>query len=322
MGSKAEANREHQRRFKARQREKGLQPLVLQVPPEHVAAHEAAVAGRPRKLERLREHVEATVRSHVLEVLDRWTYRAVRRQARKEARQHPASSNAPPARLRFGKRLPRAVTRQLRDAGWWYDWIASVWNRPEDPDRWHETDALIAEVTAAAEAEGVSVLPLAPGPGLAHLGASLVPPPSLWQRERLNVTGRTAWRDAMREKRQRLVHDLQKVTPAEGRHWRLEDGLRNLHIWVRPEDAETHQLAAWKPHALARLRDRLTVELMPEARRRVLGRMALQVENARQMQTRDRAGSRDAAPRDRDDCRPSEPRDPRTARIPDWMLGR
>lgn len=322
MGSKAEANREHQRRFKARQRERGLRPLVLQVPPEHVAAHEAAVAGRPQEIERMRARVEATVREHVLKRLDRWTHKAVMQQARKEARQHPASSNAPPARLRFGKRLPRAITRQLRGAGWWYDWIASVWNRPEDPDRWHEMDSLIAEVTAAADAAGVSVLPLASGPGLAHLGASLVPPPSLWQRERLNVTGRTAWRFAMHEKRERLVHDLQKVTPAQGRHWRLEDGLRSLHIWVRPEDAETHQLAAWKPHALARLRDRLTVELMPEARRRVLRRMALQVENARQMQARDRAGPQDAAPRDRDDCRPSEPWDPRTARIPDWMLGR
>ena len=322
MASDREANREHQRRFKARQQARGLRPLVLRVPPGHVAAHEAAAAGRPRELERLRKHVEGKVREHVLEQLDRWTHRALVRQARQEARKHPAGSNAPPARLRFGKRPPHDVSRKLREAGWWYDWIASVWNRPDDPDRWHGTDALIAEVTAAAGAQGVSVLPLAPGPDLADLGASLVPPRSMWQRERLNVTGRPSWRTNMKEAQRDQVFDLRKPTPKEARDWKWESELRSLHVWARAGDVEAHQLAAWQPHALARLRDRLTVELAPEVRALVAARMARQVENARRMQ--ERAGQpsvRQRQDRDEAESAGSSAGDGRkTSVIPDWIL--
>ena len=159
MASGRAANRRHQRSFLARRRVRGLRRLTLRVPPGHVAAHRAAAAGRPRELERLRDRVEAEVRGHVLHRLDRWNRMALRRAARAEARMHPAGSNAPPARVRFGHRPAEGFRKRLREAGWWYDWIAAVWHLPEDPARWAAAEALAAE----AEAAGVPV-----GAVLAH----------------------------------------------------------------------------------------------------------------------------------------------------------
>ena len=98
------------------------------------------------------------------------------------------------------------------------------------------------------------------------------------------------------------------MTPKEARDWKPENDLRSLHVWARAENAEAHQLAAWQPHALARLRDRLVAELAPEVRAKVAARMSRQVEDARRMQ----AGA--GSPADvAGDAR-------KAAVIPDWIL--
>ena len=298
-------------RFVARMKAEGRRQLRLRVPDEHVAAHRAVAAGRPRELERLRGCVEAKARQHVLHWLDRWNQAALRRAVRAEALRHLAGSNAPPARIRFGTIPPEALRERLRAAGWWYDWIAAVWTLPDDPARWPATDALVAE----AEAAGIPLERLASGPGIEGLAVPLVPPPSLW-RQRSGPTGRTrdSFRTLMRMDQARQVSRLKMVTPKEARDWKWENELRSLHVWARAGDVEAHQLAAWQPHALARLRDRLVAELAPEVRAAVATRISRQVENARWMQ--ERAGALSAGRRDRDGAGRAGTR----TVIPDWML--
>ena len=77
------------------------------------------------------------------------TQRALLAQARAEAREHPADSNAPPARVRFAYRPPRGFRRRCRAAGWRYDPVAAVWHLPEDPGRWDAALELLAEAEAA-----------------------------------------------------------------------------------------------------------------------------------------------------------------------------
>ena len=196
---------------------------------------------------------------------------ALRRAARAEARRHPAGSNAPPARIRFGTIPPEEFRKRLREAGWWYDWITAVWNLPEDPDRWPAADALVAE----AEVSGIPLERLAPGPGIEGLDAPPAPPPSLWRRKS-GRKGRSggSFKASMRTDQARQVSDLKGLTPKEARDWKWEDELRSLHVWARAADVETHQLAAWQPHALARLRDRLVAELAPKVRAEVVARMS------------------------------------------------
>ena len=275
MASDREKNREHQRRFLDRQRAQGLRRLALQVPPQHVAAHRAAAAGRPQELAQLREHVEGKVRSHVIERLDRWHRRNLTRAARAEALRHPAGSNAPPTRVRFGRIPPDGLRSRLREAGWWYDWIAFTWHPPEDPGRWPATEALIAE----AEAAGIPVERLAPGPAIEDLDTPVMPSASAWRQYHPHTLGpqMPGFGRAMREARRNQLKGREPV---------------RLSLWVRVEDAEAHQLAAWTPHALGRLRDRLAAELAPGVRRRVALRMARQADNAREMQERMRRPAR------------------------------
>ncbi len=279
MASDRETNREHQRRFLDRQRAQGLRRLTLQVPPEHVAAHRAAAAGRPQELTPLREHVEDTVRSYVIERLGRWHRRNLVRAARAEALRHPAGSNAPPARVRFGRIPPEEFRLKLREAGWWYDWIAFTWHPPEDPGRWSVTEALIAE----AEVAGIPVGRLAPGPAIEDLDTPVMPSPSAWRQHHPHALhkpdGMPGFRPAMQAARRAQLNRL------TGRGEPPRDPVR-LSLWVRVGDAEAHQLAAWSPHAMGRLRDRLAAELAPEIRRRVALRMARQADNAREMQER------------------------------------
>ena len=299
-------------RFVARMKAEGRRQIRLRVPDEHVAAHQAAAAGRPQELERLRGYVETKVREDVLPWLDRWNHKTLRQAARAEARRHPAGSNAPPARVRFGKIPPEEIRLKLREAGWWYDWIAFTWHPPEDPGRWPATEALIAE----AEAAGIRLERLGSGPGIEGLAAPAVPPSSLWRSTAgPKGTGRDSFKSRMRGLQRRQVFDLKKPTPKESRDWRLKNQLRSLHVWARAEDMEAHQLAAWQPHALARLRDRLVAELAPEVRAQVVARMQRQVANARWMQ--ERAGQPSAQGRDRGGA---ERAGTRTV-IPDWMSG-
>ena len=275
------AKARHTERMKA----EGRRRLTLRVPEEHVAAHRAAAAGRPQELERLRKFVEAKARGEVRRWLDRWNHRTLRQAARAEARRHPAGSNAPPARVRFGKIPPENFRHRLRNAGWWYDWIAGVWNLPDDPTRWPAADALAAE----AEAKGIPVERLAPGPGIEGLDTPPAPPPSLWRRKsgRKGKSG-GSFTDQMRVDQRRQVSDLKNRTPKESRVRKAGDELRSLHVWARAGDVEAHRLAAWQPHALARLRDRLVAELAPEVRAQVVARMQRQAANARWMQERAR----------------------------------
>ena len=258
-------------RHTARMEAEGRRRLTLRVPDEHVAAHREAAAGRPQELERLREFVEAKARGEVRRWLDRWNRMALRRAARAEARRHPAGSNAPPARIRFGTIPPEEFRKRLREAGWWYDWIAAVWNLPEDPDRWPAVEALIAE----AEASGVPFERLAPGPGIEGLDTPPAPPPSLWRRKsgRKGKSG-GSFKDQMRIDQRRQISDLKKRTPKESRVRKAGGELCSLHVWARAADVEAHQLAAWQPHALARLRDRLVAELAPKVRAEVVARMS------------------------------------------------
>lgn len=276
MASDRETNREHQRRFLDRQRAQGLRRLTLQVPPEHVAAHRAAAAGRPQELAPLRDHVAGRVRSYVIERLDRWHRRNLMRAARAEARRHPAGSNAPPARVRFGRIPPDEFRPRLREAGWWYDWIAFTWHPPEDPGQWSATEALIAE----AEAAGIPVERLAPGPAIEDLDTPVMPSASAWRQHHPHtLRGMPGFRTIMREaRREQLAGLTERGEPPR-------EPVR-LSLWVRVEDAEAHQLAAWTPHALTRLRDRLAAELAPEVRRRVALRMTRQADEAREMQAR------------------------------------
>ena len=271
MGDAKERQKAAKARHTARMEAEGRRRLTLQVPDEHVAAHREAAAGRPQELERLREHVEGEVREHVLHWLDRWNRMALRRAARAERRRHPAGSNAPPARIRFGSIPPEGFRERLREAGWWYDRIAAVWNLSEDPDRWPAADALAAE----AEAAGIPLERLAPGPGIEGLDAPPAPPPSLWRRKS-GRKGRSggSFKASMRTDQARQVSDLKGLTPKEARDWKWENDLRSLHVWARAGDAEAHQLAAWQPHALARLRDRLVAELAPKVRAEVVARMS------------------------------------------------
>ena len=305
MASDREANREHQRRFLARQRAQGLRRLALQVPPEHVAAHRAAAAGRPQELAQLREHVAGKVRSYVIERLDRWHRRNLLQAARAEARRHPAGSNAPPARIRFGHSPPEEFRLRIREAGWWYDWIAVTWHPPEDPGRWPATGALIAE----AEAAGILVERLAPGPAIEDLATPVMPSSSAWRQYHPHtLRGMQGFRTTMQAARRKQLDALtERGEPPQ-------ETVR-LSLWVRVEDAEAHQLAAWTPHALARLRDRLAAELAPEVRRRVALRMARQTDEAREMQ--EGAGRPSAQGRDRDGAKRAETR----TVIPDWISG-
>ena len=298
-------------RFVVRMKAEGRRQVRLRVPDEHVAAHRAAAAGRPQELERLRSHVEAKCREHVLHWLDRWNHMALRRAARAEVLRHPAGSNAPPARIRFGTIPPEGFRERLRAAGWWYDWIAAVWNLPDDPVRWPATDALVKE----AEAAGIALERLAPGPGIEELDTPPTPPPSLWRRKAgPKATGRNSFKTMMRGLQGKQVFDLKKLTPKEARDWKWENELRSLHVWARAGDVEAHQLAAWQPHALARLRDRLVAELAPEVRAAVAARMSRQVENARWMQARARSPS--ARGRERHGAGRAATR----TVIPDWIL--
>lgn len=285
MASDQKTNREHQRSFVARQRAQGLRRLTLQVPPEHVAAHRAAAAGRPQELTPLREHVEDTVRSYVTERLDGWHRRNLVRAARAEAVEHPAGSNAPPARVRFGRIPPEGFRLKLREAGWWYDWIAFTWHPPEDPGRWPATEALIAE----AEAADIPVGRLAPGPAIEDLDTPVMPSPSAWRQHHPEALhkpdGMPGFRAAMQAARRAQLNRL------TGRGKPPREPVR-LSLWARVEVAEAHQLAAWTPHALARLRDRLAADLASVVRRRVALRMARQADNAREMQERMRRPAR------------------------------
>ena len=284
MASNRETNRGHQRRFLDRQRAQGRRRLTLQVPPEHVAAHRAAAAGRPQELAQLREHVAGKVRAYVIGRLDRWHGKNLMRAARAEARMHPAGSNAPPARVRFGHSPPEEFRLRLREAGWWYDWISVTWHPPEDPGRWAETGALIAE----AEAAEIRVERLAPGPAIEDLDTPVMPSASAWRQyhpEALRSASESgaSWMQGFRTIMQAARREqLDRLTEREEPP---RDPVR-LSLWVRVEDAESHQLAAWSPHAMGRLRDRLAAELAPEVRRRVALRMARQTDGAREMQER------------------------------------
>lgn len=159
----AERHREAQRRHEAAQRAAGLKRIRLWVRPEDVAAFQEA-ARSPHALARLRAkavaEIEQEVREKMAKRLELRTERALLAQARAEARQHPADSNAPPARVRFGHRPPGTFRRALREAGWRYDPVAAVWHLPEDPERWPAAVAILDE----AEATGRSFERLAGQP--------------------------------------------------------------------------------------------------------------------------------------------------------------
>lgn len=150
----AQRHREAQRRHEAAQKAAGLKRIRLWVRPEDVAAFQEA-ARSPHALARLRAkavaEVEQEVRETVTKRLELRTERALLAQARAEARQHPADSNAPPARVRFGHRPPGTFRRKLREAGWRYDPVAAVWHLPEDPERWPAAVAVLDEAEAAGQ---------------------------------------------------------------------------------------------------------------------------------------------------------------------------
>lgn len=160
MSDAKERRKAAKARHAARMKAEGRRQIHLWVRDEDVAAlQEAARSGHG--LARLRAEalakVETEVREAVTERLELRTERALLAQARAEARQHPAGSNAPPARIRLGRRPPGTFRRRCREAGWRYDPVAAVWHLPDDPGRWAVASALIEE----AEAAGLPVEKLA-----------------------------------------------------------------------------------------------------------------------------------------------------------------
>ena len=117
---------------------------------------------------------------------------------------------------------------------------------------------------------------LALGTAIEDLVTPVIPSPSEWRQNHPHtLRGMPGFRTARRDQLNGLT----------GRG-KPPLGPVRLSLWVRAEDAEAHQLAAWAPHALARLRHRLTAKLVPEVRHRVALRMARQADEAREMQER------------------------------------
>lgn len=146
---KAKRNLDNQRRFVAEKEAQGLKRVILWSRPEDVddlkliARQPHAIAKLRRKVEReLRPQIEAEIRAK----LRKKTERAMLIQKRSEARMHLATSNSPPAMIRFQARPPATVRNQLKAAGWLYDPVAAVWHLPSDPNQWPAVRRLLDEL--------------------------------------------------------------------------------------------------------------------------------------------------------------------------------
>ena len=72
-------------------------------------------------------------------------------------------------------------------------------------------------------------------------------------------------------------------------------GLKRLVLWVRPENVETHRIAAEQPQALNRIRRRVETEVERETRARVSARLDRRTERALLAQRRARARRQQAS---------------------------
>ena len=142
-------NLENQKRFVEAKKNAGLKRVVLWARPEDVDALKT-IARQPHAIAKLAKKVERELRpvieQKIAGQLEAKTRRAMLTQKRAAAQRHPASSNSPPALIRFAFRPPAAVRDKIKAAGWLYDPVAAVWHLPEDPKQWPTVQGLLDEL--------------------------------------------------------------------------------------------------------------------------------------------------------------------------------